>query len=105
MLSGLHAEPALIHHTGFQHGVQLALTPLGSRVLLGAPAAALAGALVPLHVPQAYDAMAVATCWETRFDILDVLLLARAAAGGQPRSGASSTMPGSGSRRRAAACG
>lgn len=80
MVSGLHAEPALIHHTGFQHGVQLALTPLGSRVLLGAPAAALAGALAPLEVPQAYDAMAVATTWEARFDVLDALLLGRAAA-------------------------
>jgi AraC-like DNA-binding protein len=78
LVSGMHAEPALIHHDGFQHGIQLALTPLGSRVLLGAPAAALAGALVPLHLPQAYDAMAASTTWDTRFDVLDELLLGRA---------------------------
>ncbi len=78
MVSGLHAEPALIHHEGFQHGVQLALTPLGSRVLLGAPAAALAGALVPLRMPRAYDAMAAATTWDARFAVLDELLLGRA---------------------------
>jgi hypothetical protein len=42
MVSGLHVDPALIHHTGFQHGVQLDLTPLGARVLLGVPAGALA---------------------------------------------------------------
>jgi AraC-like DNA-binding protein len=84
MVSGLHAGPALIHHTGFQHGVQLALTPLGSRVLLGAPAAALAGELVPLAIPQAYDAMVAATTWEDRFDVLDRLLIGRAAVHDQP---------------------
>ena len=33
--SGLHAAPARITTHGWQHGVQLALTPLGSRVLRG----------------------------------------------------------------------
>lgn len=80
MVSGLHAEPALIHHTGRQHGVQLALTPLGARVLLGAPAGALAGELVSLRAPRAYDAMAAASTWPDRFDLLDRLLLGRAAA-------------------------
>lgn len=80
MVSGLHPEPALIHHSGFQHGVQLALTPLGARVLLGAPAGALAGALVSLRAPRAYDAMAAAPSWTRRFDVLDALLLDRAAA-------------------------
>lgn len=80
MLSGLHAEPALIHHTGFQHGVQLGLTPRGARVLLGAPAGALARTLVPLQMPKAYDALAAATSWEQRFATLDALLLERAAA-------------------------
>jgi AraC-like DNA-binding protein len=79
MVSGLHAEPALIHHHGAQHGVQLSLTPLGARVLLGAPAGALAGELVTLQVPRAYDAMAAATTWPERFDVLDRLLLGRAA--------------------------
>jgi AraC-like DNA-binding protein len=49
-------------------------------VLLGAPAAALAGSLVPLEMPQAYDDMAVATTWSARFDVLDAMLLGRAAA-------------------------
>jgi AraC-like DNA-binding protein len=80
MLSGLHSGPALIHHTGFQHGVQLALTPLGARVLLGAPAAAFADTMVSLRLPEAYDAMATASSWRERFDVLDTLLLGRAAA-------------------------
>lgn len=80
MVSGLHAEPALIHHDGHQHGVQLSLTPLGARALLGAPAGALAGELVSLQAPRAYDTMAAATTWPERFDVLDKLLLGRLAA-------------------------
>jgi AraC-like DNA-binding protein len=79
MVSGLHAGPALIHHDGFQHGVQLALTPRGARALLGVPAGALAGALLPLEERRAYDAMAAATSWPERFDVLDRWLLDRAA--------------------------
>jgi AraC-like DNA-binding protein len=79
MLSGLHVGPALIHHTGFQHGVQLALTPRGARALLGVPAGALAGELVTLEEPRAYDAMAAATTWSERFDALDRWFLDRAA--------------------------
>jgi AraC-like DNA-binding protein len=47
-VSGLHPAPAEIHHAGTQVGVQLALTALGTRALLGVPAAALAGELVEL---------------------------------------------------------
>jgi AraC-like DNA-binding protein len=47
-LAGLHDRPAQVHHTGRQSGVQLALTPRGSRALLGVPAAALAGQLLSL---------------------------------------------------------
>jgi AraC-like DNA-binding protein len=43
LLSGLHTSPALITHEGWQSGIQLALTPLGARALLGLPAAELAG--------------------------------------------------------------
>jgi AraC-like DNA-binding protein len=45
-VSGLHAQPAEIHHDGHQAGVQLALTTAGARALLGVPAAALAGELL-----------------------------------------------------------
>jgi AraC-like DNA-binding protein len=47
-VSGLHVGPAVIHHPGHQRGVQVALTLMGARALLGLPAAALAGALVEL---------------------------------------------------------
>ncbi|HEU5037628.1 MAG TPA: AraC family transcriptional regulator [Nocardioides sp.] len=48
-VSGLHAHPAEIHHSGHQTGVQLALTTAGARALLGLPAGALAGELLELE--------------------------------------------------------
>jgi AraC-like DNA-binding protein len=48
VVSGLHAAPASIHHDGYQRGVQLGLTPAGSRALLGLPPAALCRQLVRL---------------------------------------------------------
>jgi len=41
-VAGLRSSPFDIIHDGTQHGVHLGLTPRGSRVLLGMPAAALA---------------------------------------------------------------
>lgn len=42
LIGGLHTAPALITHDGRQSGIQLALTPLGARALLGMPAGELA---------------------------------------------------------------
>jgi AraC-like DNA-binding protein len=42
LVGGLHTAPALVTHDGRQSGIQLALTPLGARALLGMPAAELA---------------------------------------------------------------
>lgn len=44
-LSGLHTQPAAIHHAGSQRGVHVALSVAGARAILGRPAAALTGAL------------------------------------------------------------
>ncbi|MGH3265952.1 MAG: hypothetical protein ACRDNS_28625 [Trebonia sp.] len=43
LVGGLHTAPALVTHDGKQSGIQLALTPLGARALLGVLAADLAG--------------------------------------------------------------
>lgn len=48
-VSGLHPQPAAIHHNGTQRGVQLELTPLGVRALFGMPAAAWSGDLLSLE--------------------------------------------------------
>lgn len=46
--SGLHTRPVHVRHAGRQRGVQLALTPAGTRALFGVPAGELAGQLVGL---------------------------------------------------------
>lgn len=82
LASGLHTRPALIHTGGSQHGIQLDLTPLGVRALLGLPIGALARALVSHDdVPAgltaaAHEAIAEATSWPQRFALLDLALLA-----------------------------
>ncbi len=43
-LAGLHEGPATIHHSGTQRGIQLSLSPLRLRRLLGIPAGELVGA-------------------------------------------------------------
>jgi AraC-like DNA-binding protein len=83
LVGGLHSAPALISHDGRQAGVQLALSPLGARVLLGVPAGELAGfdlgaeeLLGPLAA-QIRDRLHGADSWPERFAILDTALLAR----------------------------
>ena len=48
-VSGLHAGPAAIHHHGTQKGIQLGLSTVGARALLGASAAELRGELIELE--------------------------------------------------------
>lgn len=88
-LSGLHAAPAAIHHDGTQSGVQLALTLEGARVLLGRPAADLAGALtdldeaaVPLPLRELPERLHALGTWPARVALLDRTLAALAARGG-----------------------
>jgi AraC-like DNA-binding protein len=88
-LSGLHTEPAAIHHDGSQRGVQLALTVEGVRVLLGRPAADLSGALTDLDeaaVPQALrelpERLHALASWPARVALVDRVLAGLAARGG-----------------------
>lgn len=77
LAGGLHAAPALISHDGYQHGLHLHLTPLGSRVLLGLPAGALATTVVDLETllgPAAGELtgrLRSARTWAGRFLELD----------------------------------
>lgn len=85
VIGGLHTSPAIITHDGRQSGIQLALSPLGARTLLGMPAGELAeidisadevlGALAS----EAQDRLRSTSSWQARFAILDEVLLARAA--------------------------
>jgi len=83
LVGGLHTVPALITHEGRQSGVQLQLSPLGARALLGFPASELAGldvdgpaVLGPL-ADQIVERMREAPDWPGRFAVLDRLLSAR----------------------------
>ncbi|MGN6330405.1 MAG: helix-turn-helix domain-containing protein [Motilibacteraceae bacterium] len=75
MVSGLHTQPAHIHHDGRQHGIQLGLTPLGARALLGLPAGALARQVVDLAdvLPLPLEELASAADGE-RVRLLDASL-------------------------------
>ncbi len=90
-LSGLHTEPAAIHHDGAQQGIQLALTLEGARVLLGRPAADLAGALTDLDeavVPPALrelpERLHATPAWAARVALVDRTLAGLAARAGDP---------------------
>jgi AraC-like DNA-binding protein len=86
LASGLHTRPALIRTHGGQHGIQLGLTPLGCRVLLGTPLAELAHALaghadLPHGIPEAlHDELAGEPSWPRRLARLERHLLAAARA-------------------------
>jgi AraC-like DNA-binding protein len=84
LAGGLHTSPALITHQGRQSGIQLALSPLGARALLGLPA----GELASLDVDAAdvlggtarelHERLRAAPSWAARFALLDQLLLGHA---------------------------
>lgn len=80
MVGGLHDHPVRIDHDGRQSGIELALTPLGCRALLGAPAAALARSVVPLdallgaRAGELMDRVASADTRQARFAVVDHIL-------------------------------
>jgi AraC-like DNA-binding protein len=98
LVGGLHTAPALITHDGRQSGIQIGMSPLGARALLGVPAGELtsldvegADVLGPLaaHISERLQETAD---WPRRFEILNELLLDRARAG----TGAAAATPGAG---------
>jgi AraC-like DNA-binding protein len=84
LIGGLHTSPALITHEGRQSGVQLALTPLGARALLGMPAAELANwdgdatAVVGAFATELRERLLARGTWAGRFAEIDELLARRA---------------------------
>jgi AraC-like DNA-binding protein len=81
LIGGLHTSPALIAHAGRQFGVQLSLTPLGARALLGLPAAELAA--VDCHLTDVLgpagreltERFRAAWGWPDRFAVVEEVLL------------------------------
>src|ERR1700748_2068039 len=94
LVGGLHTAPALVTHDGRQSGIQLGLTPLGARVLLGLPAGELAALdvegdeVVGRFAAELQDRVRAAVTWTGRFAALDGLLAARAGLTGAGLTGA-----------------
>jgi len=91
LVGGLHTAPAIITHDGRQSGIQLGLSPLGARTLLGLPAGELADTDVAAEdvlgtmAAEIRDRLLSAVSWAGRFAIIDDVLAARAAqAAGRP---------------------
>ncbi len=81
LAGGLHTAPAVITHPGRQSGIQLALSPLGARALLGCPAGELAGIDVDGSdvlgdvARELHERLGGAGSWPARFALLDQILL------------------------------
>lgn len=90
LVGGLHTAPALITHDGRQSGVQLYLSPLGARALLGLPAGELASTDVDAaavwgpFARELRERLLTAGGWRQRFGVLDDLLMRRVDAGVRP---------------------
>jgi AraC-like DNA-binding protein len=84
LLGGLHTSPALVSHQGRWSGVQLGLTPLGARALLGLPAAGLANwdaeatDVIGGFAAQLRERVVGQPTWAGRFAVIDQLLERRA---------------------------
>ncbi len=80
LVGGLHTTPALIAHPGAQAGIQLQLSPLAARPLLGMPAGELAGTDVLADeiwgsvAGRIHQRLLQAEDWPARFVVLDRLL-------------------------------
>ncbi|MEV4512740.1 AraC family transcriptional regulator [Dactylosporangium sp. NPDC049525] len=91
LLGGLHTTPATIVHDGRQSGIQIALSPLGARTLLGLPAGELANLDVTASdvlgpfIDALRDRVRAAATWSERFRIVDAMLADRLAAPVLPR--------------------
>ncbi|MCD9880046.1 AraC family transcriptional regulator [Streptomyces guryensis] len=83
LLGGLHLTPALIDVPGRQSGIQVAVSPLGARVLLGLPAGELAGTdvhaddVLGAGIREVHDKVREAPDWAARFAVVDDWLLHR----------------------------
>ncbi|MBI5106958.1 MAG: helix-turn-helix domain-containing protein [Solirubrobacterales bacterium] len=79
-VAGLYDAPVVVADDGRQAGIQVNLTPLGARVLLGLPMRELTGRTVALdavldrHLPER---LASLPTWDARFRAFDAFLLGR----------------------------
>ncbi len=83
LVGGLHTTPALVTHEGSQSGIQLALSPLGARALLGVPAGELAiidvdgSDVLGRLAAEVTERIQAAATWPDRFAVLDQVFCER----------------------------
>src|SRR5262245_4241880 len=76
-VGGLCEDFVVCEHDGYQQGIQVNLTPIGARLLLGLPMSDLSGCIIPIGdaLPARHrrlgERLSEASGWETRFDLLD----------------------------------
>jgi AraC-like DNA-binding protein len=84
LIGGLHTVPAIITDPGHGSGIQVALSPLGARALLGLPAGELASTDVDAacvlgpFAAELRERVCAARGWPARFRILDEMFARRA---------------------------
>ncbi len=88
-VSGLHTQPAEIHHDGHQTGIQLELTTAGARALLGVPAAEISRAIVELDdvspaLSTLPERLAETPSWAARLRVVERELVHALARHGAP---------------------
>jgi AraC-like DNA-binding protein len=80
-VAGLDDRPTVTEYTGEQRGIQVNLTPIGARRLLGLPMVALARRVVALEDvlggEHLVELLHGAPDWASRFALLDAVLLRR----------------------------
>ncbi len=87
-VAGLTDGPVLVQHGGSARCIQVNLTPLGARRLLGLPMSEIANQSVALEdilgrsAPRLTERLAEAPEWVERFDLIDRALTARLVASG-----------------------
>jgi len=81
--AGLDDRATVTEFTGEQRGIQVDLTPLGARRLLGLPMAELARRVVPIEdllgCERLVERLRDAPDWQARFAVLDAFMLRRLA--------------------------
>jgi len=83
LVGGLHTSPALVTHDGRQSGIQVGLSPLGARALLGVRAGEIAvldlegSEVLGRFAAEVHERIRAATGWADRFAVLDEVLCER----------------------------
>lgn len=81
LIGGLHSGPVAIGESPNRSGIEVALTPAGSRALFGVPSGELGSIVVNLDAllgrpaRQLADQLREVPTWEGRFDLIEGLLL------------------------------